>query len=321
MPVRLTRRQISSLLLAAGAAALAPGFARAQDAPLELPDAPDEGPDTRIATGENQFDHITAPVTIDGQGPFQFLVDTGANASCLARTVAEQLNLPAGPSAPVHTSRGSRIRPSVIIDRLQVGERLRRNVKAPVLPITGMEVDGVLGVDWLKGQRLVLGLADKSLEIARSRRDRDEQGSVVVPARRRMGQLTIVDADVNGEKISAMIDTGSQVSIGNAPLRALVRRLDRGKPQATQPIRLVSIVGEVSMGEVAFLPFMRLGGVHLGNVPVVFTDMYVFNLWKLNDTPAIVLGMDILTQFTAVALDFGRSKVRFDIADGQDSAA
>lgn len=75
------------------------------------------------------------------------------------------------------------------------------------------------------------------------------------------------------------------------------------------------------MGEVAFLPFMRLGGVHLGNVPVVFTDMYVFNLWKLNDTPAIVLGMDILTQFTAVALDFGRSKVRFDIADGQDSAA
>jgi hypothetical protein len=28
----------------------------------------------------------------------------------------------------------------------------------------------------------------------------------------------------------------------------------------------------------------------------------------------VMLGMDLLTQFTTVAMDFGRSQVRFDIA-------
>ena len=31
--------------------------------------------------------------------------------------------------------------------------------------------------------------------------------------------------------------------------------------------------------------------------------------------PAIVLGMDLLTQFDSVAMDFGHSQVRFDISD------
>jgi hypothetical protein len=221
----------------------------------------------------------------------------------------------------VHTVAGARVRPSVIIDRLQVGARTRRKVRAPVLPITGMEVDGVLGVDWLKGQRLVLGLADRSLEVTASVREASAPGGVGGRARRRMGQLTIVDADLNGQPMSAMIDTGSQVTTGNQPLRDLLRRIDPGPRKELGEVTLVSIVGEVSRGEIAYLPFMRLGGVHLGNVPVVFTDMYVFELWNLNSAPAVVLGMDILTQFTSVALDFGRSKVRFDITGAPDAGA
>jgi hypothetical protein len=45
--------------------------------------------------------------------------------------------------------------------------------------------------------------------------------------------------------------------------------------------------------------------------------MHVFELWGLKDTPALVLGMDLLTQFDTVALDFGRSQVRFDLSQGQ----
>ena len=48
--------------------------------------------------------------------------------------------------------------------------------------------------------------------------------------------------------------------------------------------------------------------------PVVFTELPVFKLWDLHDKPTMMLGIDLLTQFTTVALDFGRSAVRFDIA-------
>jgi hypothetical protein len=211
---------------------------------------------------------------------------------------------------------GVRERPAVLIDHLQVGERTRRSVHAPAMPFN-RGLDGVLGVDWLKGQRLELGFKGKTMAITRSKEDTSAQGRVVVPAQRVMGQLTIVDADLSGRKISAMIDSGSQPTICNGRMRDLVYEFDRrhGADAPYQQVKLETLIGEPFLGELIYLPFMRLGGLHLGNVPVVFAQMDVFELWDLNDKPAVVLGMDLLTQFDSVALDFGRSQVRFDVSE------
>jgi hypothetical protein len=204
----------------------------------------------------------------------------------------------------------------VVIDHLQVGSRSRKAVKAPSLPFASDGVDGVLGVDWLKGQRLVLGFKTRRLEILASREDRPEKDQVIVPARRRLGQLTIIDADLSGRRISAIIDSGAQLTLCNSALRKLVLDAERrkGQPVEHQKIGLETLAGEPFTGEMFYLPFVRLGGLHLGNVPVVYADMHVFDIWGLKTTPALVLGMDLLTQFETVSLDFGRSQVRFDIA-------
>jgi len=312
-----TRRLAAAGLFAAGAGALPLSRAVAQ-AIVETPDA-DEPPAT-IDTGRDHFEHMLAPVTINGKGPFQFLMDTGANASCVSRALAEKLDLPPGPSAPVHTVVGVRDRPCVVIDHLQVGSRSRKAVKAPSLPFSSNEVDGVLGVDWLKGQRLVMGFKTKRLEITSSREDQSSKDQVVVPARRRLGQLTIVDADLSGRRISAIIDSGAQTTLCNAPLRKLVvdGEFHKGLPVQHPKVKLETLAGEPFTGEMLYLPFVRLGGLHLGNVPVVYADMHVFDIWDLKTTPALVLGMDLLTQFETVSLDFGRSQVRFDVADEQN---
>ncbi|MGH6997292.1 MAG: retropepsin-like aspartic protease, partial [Phenylobacterium sp.] len=137
---------------------------------------------------------------------------------------------------------------------------------------------------------------------------------VVVPARRKSGQLTIVDADISGRAISAMIDSGSQFSLGNAALKRLITRIDPTAAQRATHVGLISIAGERFSGEQLYLPFIRLGGLNLGNVPVVFSDMPIFKLWDLHETPTIMIGIDLLTQFETVSVDFGRSAVRFDIA-------
>ena len=49
-------------------------------------------------------------------------------------------------------------------------------------------------------------------------------------------------------------------------------------------------------------------------MPVVFADLPVFGLWGLEAKPALVLGMDLMAEFTSVSLDFGRSTVTFEIA-------
>jgi hypothetical protein len=107
------------------------------------------------------------------------------------------------------------------------------------------------------------------------------------------------------------------VTICNAPLRRLVAEAEHRKSTPSpepRRVKLESLAGEKFSGELFYLPFLRLGGLHLGNVSVVYADLHVFKIWGLADTPALILGMDLLTQFNAVALDFGRSQVRFDVA-------
>ncbi|HEY9234850.1 MULTISPECIES: retroviral-like aspartic protease family protein [Phenylobacterium] len=299
---------------AGGFLAALPALAFGQVPETISPEPADESP-AAIALTRKMFEHITAPVRINGEGPYRFMVDTGANVSCVSQTLARTLELPAGPRIEVNTIVGRRARESVLIDKLEIATRTRKRVSAPVLPMSGFDIDGVLGVDWLKGQRLVMGFAGQMLEITRSRDDGARKGRVVVPARRKSGQLTMVDADLNGRKISAMIDSGSQFSIGNRALRRIIEQTDRTANALAQKVTLMSIAGESIGGDQLYLPFIRIGGLNLGNVPVVFTDMPVFKLWDLHDTPTIMLGIDLLTQFETVALDFGRSSVRFDIAD------
>lgn len=293
--------------------ASAPVPAHAAEPVVEPSLDPDAAP-TVVKTTGDVFEHVIAPVMLNGQGPFRFLVDTGANTSCVSAALAERLSLPAGPSVRVHTIVGPRERATVTLDSLEVGDRSRRNVRAPVFVMKGFDVDGVLGIDWLKGQRLVFAFKGKTIEITKSRHETSREGKVVVPARRKSGQLTIIDADLGGESISVMIDSGSQFSIGNYALQRLIERQDPGAGRNAIPVGLMTIAGEAFQGQQLNLPFVRLGGLNMGNVPVVFTELPVFKLWDLHDKPTMMLGIDLLTQFTTVALDFGRSAVRFDIA-------
>jgi hypothetical protein len=311
-----TRRYAALGLAAAGVAALpaSQALAQSQQPIVELPD--EDFPNTQLALKESRFEHMLAPVGVNGQGPFNFLLDTGANTSCVSNKLMEKLSLVAGETARVHTVVGVRDRPIVTLDELQVGPRNRKRVRAPALPIKGSEVDGVLGVDWLKGQRLIMDFKQRSMQITKSQHDNSEPGKVVVvPARRRHGQLTIVDADLSGKRISAIIDSGAQGTLCNGKLRDLVRAAEArkgGKAEPPRVVRMETLAGESFVGESVFLPFLRLGGLHLGNVPVTYADMHVFDIWDLKDTPALVLGIDLLSQFEQVALDFGRSQVRFD---------
>jgi hypothetical protein len=174
-------------------------------------------------------------------------------------------------------------------------------------------VDGVLGRRLAEGQRLVLDFKGRKMEILRSRADVDEpwpRGGG--PGARRHGQLTIVDATsaASGSARSSIPAPGQPVQ---QKLRDIVHAAEVKKGEAQPPryVRMETLAGESFTGESIFLPFLRLGGLHLGNVGVTYADMHVFDIWGLKDTRPWCIGMDLLAQFEEVALDFGRSQVRF----------
>lgn len=77
---------------------------------------------------------------------------------------------------------------------------------------------------------------------------------------------------------------------------------------------LIGVTGKTIPGEAAKLPRIRIGTIELGGMPIVYADPNTFHLFKLDKMPAILVGMDMLRLFNRVAIDFGRSEVRFNIS-------
>ena len=109
--------------------------------------------------------------------------------------------------------------------------------------------------------------------------------------------------------LTAFIDSGAENTIGNMALRQLA--LARNPTARWTMTPIVSSTGQTIMAEIADLPSLRVGGMGLPNWPVAFADLHTFAMWDMVKQPAILIGVDILSRFEYVCLDFARSEVRF----------
>src|SRR5690349_20565118 len=79
------------------------GLAGAAEPPPPSPSPPsgiDEG--ALLATAPDLAGRITVPVRVNGEGPFDFVVDTGANRTVIAGELAAELGLPDDGPASIH---------------------------------------------------------------------------------------------------------------------------------------------------------------------------------------------------------------------------
>ena len=197
---------------------------------------------TVIATSHDRAMRLTVPVTIDGRGPYQFVVDTGADRTVVSRELADRLGLAAGSGATLHSMSGVGAVSTVIVDTLGLAGRNTQNINAPALSETHLGAQGLLGIDSLKDRRIVMDFRAGTLTIAPTgAREIVEPGTIVVTARSRYGQLVLVDADVDGVPITVIIDSGAQNTIGNTALRKMLGR--RQKSLDFVPTDLVDVTG------------------------------------------------------------------------------
>ncbi|MBX3484133.1 aspartyl protease family protein [Phenylobacterium sp.] len=286
----------------------------------EQAEAPATG--TRLETAFDQALRMTVPVHLANHGPFAFVVDTGANHTVVGVETAERCGLPTDGVAEVHGIAGAQPAPLVKAPLLRVGQVQSRNLRLPALPKSALGADGLLGIDVLKNRRMRLNFRANTFEIGPSgvgaqigraidTRIPDPTKGIVVPAQYRSGQLVIFDADVAGIPVRAFLDSGSQITCGNPALEDALVRLRPGLAARLTPTELISATGQTSPATLAVLPRLRLGGMGLDNIRAAFAPLHIFNLWGLNDRPAMLVGIDVLRNFEEVTLDFGRREVTF----------
>ena len=310
-----TRRAAVSAL---GGAVVVPCAALAQQP--EPPGQPDAG--AFLETAFDKAARFVVPVAIDGRGPFEFVIDTGANRSVVSQAVAQACSLPSAGSAPVHGIVSVEVAPLVKVKKLRVGEVTSFNMELPVVASSKIGADGLLGLDAMKGRRITLGFRDQTFRVAASAHGatiapgRDTRigrayEPVTVPARYRSGQLVIIDAEAAGQHVLAFLDSGSQVTVANKVVRERVMRVRPDISAKAIPQELISATGQRAPAQFAPLPGLRLGGLRIADPLVAYADLHIFNLWELQNEPAILVGVDVLRRFDQVTFDFGRKVIVF----------
>lgn len=293
-------------------AGLAAGFAGSGGLAAEREEAPgaDADPSVEVLELERErFDRVTVPVSIQGSGPYRFLVDTGAQATSISRDLADELLLNDRDAATLVAMASRTQIETVAIDDFQLGERNMTLLAAPLLEAENIgRADGILGVDSLQNLRVMLDFRDNSIHVADAKELGGNSGyEIVVRARKQLGQLIIADAAIGRTMVAVIIDTGAQESIGNFALRDKLRRTEAGTTQLTD------VAGAQVGTEFRIAPTMRIGNIELADVPIAFTDSPAFAELGLDKRPAMVLGMRQLRMFKRVAIDFRKRRVLFDL--------
>ncbi|MFC3101906.1 retroviral-like aspartic protease family protein [Altererythrobacter lauratis] len=256
------------------------------------------------------YSRMTVPVMINGQGPFNFMIDTGAQASVLSHALADRLQLTERESATLVGMASERRVETALIDEISFGSGIYRDGVAALVEGDNIGgADGILGLDSLQDRRVLIDFENRQMEVAHPGERQSNRGfDIVVRAQRVAGQLIIARAVIDGVRTAVIVDTGAQGSIGNA---ALERRLRSRRDNAA--IRMTDINGVEALGAIRYARSLVMDEASINNFPVTFAESPTFAAMGLEDEPAMILGMSELRLFRRVAIDFASRRVLFDL--------
>ncbi|WP_422059430.1 aspartyl protease family protein [Sphingopyxis sp.] len=323
------KRSISlALLLAApllvGAAPAQAPISPPGSAPSAVPPAETVTPPVVVVPFIQPFDldatrRMSVQVMIGGKGPYSFLVDTGAERTVIARELAERLGLVEGAKLRLATIGSSTTVPSYRIAALQMSDLHLAGVDAPAFFGRHIGAAGLIGVDMLEERRILIDFRKESMQILETRRRAPslikDDDAIVVTARNSAGRLILSDARLGGKRIDVIVDTGAQTSVGNLAMQKLVadRRANRYPFVATE---LGAVTGETVPAMRTTIKRIVINGMDINDLNVSFADSQAFRALGLNERPALLLGMDSLSLFDRVEIDFPNKRVVFDLPDG-----
>jgi len=302
-------------LLAAGMV-LAAAPALSQPAQLTPAGVPLAEIDRTTITDEipigDRGDRMTVAVSVGGNGPYRFLVDTGSERTVISRQLADRLKLTDGRTTLLHSVIGATSVQTVFIPGLKVSNSTISVANAPALEAAHIGADGLLGLDGLKSKRVLFDFKAQTMSVTPSAQritEKVDGDVIVVRAKSRKGRLIFTEARVDGQTVAVIVDTGSQVTVGNLALKS--RLMKHGLQTVPETLTIESVTGEKLVADVSILKLLEVDTIHLDRLPVAFADAHIFRTLGFDKKPALLLGMNAMRAFDQISIDFAAKKVRF----------
>ncbi|WP_294120125.1 pepsin/retropepsin-like aspartic protease family protein [Sphingomonas sp.] len=256
--------------------------------------------------------HATVPV----EGSFgvrQFVFDTGAEGSAVYANFADEAGLKAAGSEQLRGQTGAADVPLVELTKLTLDGLTKAPLNAVKLDprVDGVPLAGIVGLD-LFGERTVdFDLPRKRLALLPAG-DRPIAGKGLAAAPT-AGNLLTIPVMIGGVTSTAVIDTGARKTRINWKLGTLLG-LDPSKVAKGDTIQ--GATNKAIETGAASVSNVHLGARVLAEAPVLVADLPVFEAFGVADRPAIILGLDWLTE-TRMVIDFPARLVWFEAAGRQ----
>lgn len=277
------------------------------------PPGPPPAPET-LVLGRAVDGRLSLDVTIEGRGPWPFILDTGASHTAIAQPLAVEFGFePTGVLYDVQTLTEEIRSERLVLSDVRAGGVAARHLDVVVVDTpTDLELNyfGLLGNDIFEGRTLRIDVANAVLTLdapAPAHEDARLDPGRNVP----MGDIVLHRARA---PVRVLIDTGSARTIVNSHL---ARRL-----RPDQVTLRYDVMGATRLArretdaEAVRIPSFRMGGVCGLALVAVNADVDVFRAMGLGDEPAMILGMDALAG-AVITIDHDTGVVEISMADGE----
>jgi hypothetical protein len=155
----------STTALSGLVAAQAPQISKPRPAPPGASTMPPLRPaviDNSLAIGGDDINarkvetRMTVEVQVNGRGPYHFVVDSGADTSAVGLRIARDLQLPLGTPVILNNMTDRNIVDRVKLASLSFGPSVVSDLQVPALREEHLGGDGMIGIDALVRQRLLM---------------------------------------------------------------------------------------------------------------------------------------------------------------------
>jgi predicted aspartyl protease len=215
---------------------------------------------------------ILLPVRVNEEGPFAFILDTGAGTSLLAPELAQKLGVQSTRSRDGQTAGGKVSVAMAKVRSVSLGETALTDLEVGIVDLghigraVGAQIDGDLGYNFLRDFRLTLDYRRQELRLDDPRRF-DHVGAVFTEVPLRLAApakpLILVDSYINGRgPFPFAIDTGTSTSAISPELAAQFQL-------KTQPMGTVTTGGSALDLTMGTLESLQVGGARVPQVAVV----------------------------------------------------
>ncbi len=216
----------------------------------------------------------------------------------------------------VHTVYGVSDAPLVDVASLHYADLALGSASMPMLDSAVLAGEhGLLGVDGMRGRRLRMDFDRNCIEIVASRGASRLSGWTTIRGELRFGHLVLLHGFVNRMPVSMFVDTGSNSTLANLALRDGLRARIGVRTRNVDPVRAYTAGVPVILDTAIALPRVTLGEIEARDIAAYVGDFHIFHLWNLVDEPALLIGMDVLSQTRGLAIDYERASVHFKLRD------